>query len=169
MTSIKSSMSDRSGFTLIELILTISIMAILFGIATLNFQTYQKKSSIEAQTRELFAVIMEARNNAFTQKMEHGVILQEKSYDLRAYSSDADTTGTSLRQASLRNSVTSKGAPVAGTQIRFDASGYLLGTFGTTLNINITDTSTSLNCMVIHAARVNMGKWNGTTSNCEFK
>ena len=158
-----------SGFTLVEMVVTIAIMAILGSIAVMNFQTFQKKNNIESQTRDLFAALMEARNNAFMQKMEYGVLLQEKSYEIRSYSSDTDTTGTSVRSANLIYKVTKKGAAVAGTPVRFDSSGFLIGTFGTTINVEIADTSTSLNCLVIHAARVNMGKWNGTTSTCEFK
>jgi len=38
------------GFTLVELVTVISIMAILFSIGMLNFNTYQKKAQIERQT-----------------------------------------------------------------------------------------------------------------------
>lgn len=161
--------ANESGFTVVELIITVAVMGFLFGIAALNFQSYQKKSTVESQTRELYAALMEARNNAFTQKIEHGVALTEKTYELKSFSSDADTTGTSIRKITMLNSVTSKGDAVAGTTIRFDAAGFLTGSLGATLNIDITDTSTALNCLVIHAARANMGRWNAATTTCEYK
>lgn len=163
-------MSDRSGFTLIEIIVTISIMAILSGIAVMSFNTMQRKNNIEAQTRDLFTVLMEARNNSFMQKVEYGVILKEKSYQMKSFVSDTDAVGTVVKSGNYTYKITSKGTnlPAAGEQIRFDTTGFLIGTFRT-YNVNIDDTTTSLNCLVVHVARVNMGKWNATTSECQFK
>lgn len=168
---------NNSGFTLIEIIITISIMATLFGIATLNFQNMRKKNNIEAQVRDLFTVLMEARNNAFMQKAEYGVIIKEKSYQIKSYSSETDTTGVNVKSGSYSFKLTERGTdlPTAGIIARFDSSGFLsstagtIGALGTTLNADINDTTTSLNCLVIHSARVNMGKWNATTSECDFK
>lgn len=171
MATFKNRMSDRLGFTLIEIVVTISIMAILSGIAVMSFNTLMRKNNIEAQTRDLFAVLMEARNNSFMQKVEYGVILKEKSYQMKSFVSDTDAVGTVVKSANYTYKITSKGInlPAVGEQIRFNTTGFLIGPFGATYNVDIDDTTTSLNCLVVHAARANMGKWNATTSECQFK
>jgi type II secretion system protein H len=179
MFTINNIRSDRSGFTLIEMLIIISIMAFLSTIAVLNFQTWQKKNNIEAETRDLFSQLTEARNNAFMQKTEYGVIIKSKGYQIKSYTSEADTTGAVVKSGTYVYNLTQNGGTdiaAAGIQARFDSSGFLssttgtIGPSGTIINVEVTDTSTSLNCLVIQSTRVNMGKWNATTpAACEYR
>ena len=73
-----------------ELIVTIAIMGIVTSIATLSFNTWQGKSKMESQVRELYADLVDARSKAFTQKKVHGIVFQPSSYVMKSYSSESE-------------------------------------------------------------------------------
>ncbi|MEI7817423.1 MAG: prepilin-type N-terminal cleavage/methylation domain-containing protein [Desulfuromonadales bacterium] len=175
----------QAGFTLIELMITIAIMAVVVGTATLSFTTWQKKSRFESQVREMYADLMDARNMAFTQKKVHGIVFQPNSYVMKSYSSeveykysaDAKTNGTNIMTKSLKYGITKTNTTTAFTDdnsaILFDTTGFnstspSTSTFGFTIVVNPIDVSSGINCLVISVARVNMGKWNVSNSKCEF-
>ena len=83
------------------------------------------------------------------------------------YSSDAVANGVVVRSKSLKYGLTKAGANITDTPIIFDTSGLTTSATGFTIYVNPLSASAAVNCLVISAARVNMGKVNG--SNCEFK
>ena len=170
---------NQTGFSLIELVVTIAIMGTVMAIATLSFNSWQTKNKIESQTREIFTDLADARTRAFTQKRVHGIVFQPSSYVMKSYSSeveykystDAATKGVQIWSKSLKYGITKTNTATAFTNanssILFDTTGFTTTYF--TVVVNPVTVSPSLNCLVIHAARVNMGKWNETTSTCEIK
>lgn len=167
MTSIGKNKPARSGFTLVEIVAVIAIIGVVMGVSALSFTSWRKKNNIESQTRELFTVFMEARNNSFMQKKAYEVVLEPNNYVLRSYSSEGDVLGSNLRSKNLTYTLTKNGtsASVSGLATKFDLSGYT--TTYNTIVVNPVDAAASLNCLVVYATRINMGKMNGTT--CEFK
>jgi type II secretion system protein H len=165
---------SSSGFSLIELVVTIAIMAIVMTISTLSFNSWQVKSKIEAQTRELFTDLSEARTNAFTQKKVYGIVFQPTSYVMKTYSSEVEyktnaaaaANGKVVASKSLKYGLTTKtGADISDSSVVFDTSGFTYNLL--TIFVNPVTTPAALNCVVIYSSRVNMGKINGT--NCEFR
>ncbi len=169
---------NQAGFSLIELVVTIAIMGIVMATATLSFNSWQKKSKIESQTRELFTDLVDARTRSFTQKKVHGIIFQPNSYVMKSYSSvveyknstAAAANGVQLLSKSLKYGLTKTNTVTAITDnsIFFDITGFTTTATGFTIVVNPVTASPNLNCLVISAARVNMGKWNATTSSCVF-
>jgi len=160
----------NSGFSLIELVVTISIMSILLGIAAASFQTWQQKNNLEAQTREIFTDLNEARTSAFTQKKNYGIVFQPSSYVVKFYDSaaaaaDPLNNGTTVKTKNLQFGLTQSGASIVDTHVVFETSGITFDWF--TIFVDPSKVSASVNCIVISTARVNMGKINGTA--CEFK
>ncbi len=78
---------------------TVSIMAILLTIATLNFGSWLKKYQTEAQTRELYSDLVKFRLNAIQRKQRSAVFLGPKSYVFKTYSSpfESVTNGTRFK------------------------------------------------------------------------
>jgi prepilin-type N-terminal cleavage/methylation domain-containing protein len=168
---------STSGFSLLELVAAITIMSIVIAISTLSFHSWQVKSKIEAQTRELFTDISEARTNAFTQKKVYGIVFQPTSYVMKTYSSEAEyktnataaANGRVVASKSLKYGLTTQtGADISDSSVVFDTSGLAVSWFiGRTIFVNPVTEPAALNCVVIYASRVNMGKINGTS--CEFR
>jgi len=181
MTNVRSIKNDRSGFTLIEMIITITIMGIVMGIAALNFNTWQTKNKIESQVREIFVDLNEARTNAFTQKKYYSIMFQPNSYVMKSYSTSqptiyniGTTTGTVVATKNLKYALSTRTdsgttiTSIVDTPVIFDASGITFNWFTVTIDPSISGMgSASVNCLVISTARANMGKMNGTK--CEFK
>ena len=173
--------SYNAGFTLVELMVVIAIMAIIGAISTLSFNSIQAKSKMESQTREIYADLMDARTRAFTRKKVHGIVFQPSSYVMKSYSSEIEynfpndapvKNGVVVMSKSLKYSITKTNTSTAFTDynssILFDITGFTTTATGFTVVVNPVTTSPNLNCLVISAARVNMGKWNATTSKCVF-
>lgn len=157
-------MSARNGFTLVELIVVMSIIAIVLGVAALNFSSMQKKYYIEKVANDLMADVYDLRMKAMTRKEEHSITLNSNSYVL---SRGAIPFATRSVESGLadKNMVPFSGATV----ITFDERGFTGGgdLFGQTIVVGPVNNEASINCVVISNARINMGKMNGTT--CEFK
>ena len=163
------------GFSLIELVIVIAIMAIAASIGTISFNSWQTKYKIEGQTREIYNDLNQARANAFQQKREHRVIFQPSSYVMKSYSSEfepIDSGNTVLSKSNLTFGLTRRDsstlaldANISDYRIIFDTRGFATGNF--TMIVNPYTAGSSVNCIVISATRVNLGKINGTT--CEFR
>jgi Tfp pilus assembly protein FimT len=164
----------------VELVVTIAIMGILMAISTIAFNSWQTKYKIESQTREMFADLADARTRAFTQKKVHGIVFQPNSYVMKSYSSEAEykfsadavTNGVVIMNKPLKYGITKTDTTTAFTDsnssILFDVTGLTTTLTGCTVVINPVAASPSVNCLAISAARVNIGRWNATTSSCEY-
>jgi len=173
-------MSHQTGFSLLELIITIALMAIVSAMATLSFNSMQKKSKFESQLREIFADLADARTRAFTQKKVHGIVFQTKNYVMKSYNAESEYSSSAVAAAngavimskSLDFDISKTNTVTAFTDsnsaILFDTTGFTTTATGFTIVMNPVTVSPNLNCLVIHASRVNMGKWNATTADCEF-
>lgn len=154
----------RNGFTLVELIVVMALIGIMLAVSSLEFSSMQRNYGIEKVTRELLSDISEYRMKAMTRKEPHSITLNANEYIFRRVTSQV------LKRATPYPLANQSATPFSGTTvITFDEQGFTgSGTlFGQTIVVGPANSSSSVNCVVISNARVNMGKMNGTT--CEFK
>ncbi|MCH7379657.1 MULTISPECIES: GspH/FimT family pseudopilin [Acinetobacter] len=71
----------RSGFTLVELIITIAVLAIIVLMAAPSFATMYSRQKLESSARELVMKISEARSQAVLLRQSTGVCLASLSDD----------------------------------------------------------------------------------------
>lgn len=132
----------KAGFTLIELMITLALAAILLTLAAPTFQRTLAMQKVTATSSDLLASIMQARNEAITnnqQTIVQPLVEADWSRGWRVYVdgdrnntySAANDTLIATVQAAAEN-VQALSADVAlnttlGNFVGFDASGYLLG------------------------------------------
>lgn len=86
---------NSSGFTLIELMLVVALMAILFTVAIPNFTSFISNQQVKAASFELVSVLSYARSEAI--KLNQNVVLNSKDgnwkngWDLKATSAPSDS------------------------------------------------------------------------------
>jgi len=162
--------SKQSGFSLIELLTVIAVIAILLSISSLAFNSWQKKADLEAQTREMRADIVDARARSLQQKKEHRITFQPTSYVMKSYSSENEprTSGTTVISKNLRYTLT---LPTSNFFTEYDIRGLMTTNASVppdpTIVVTPLTVDSAVNCIVIASSRINIGKMNGAT--CEFK
>lgn len=126
------------GFTLIELMVTLAIAAILMFLAIPSFVSYQRNTQLTSAANSLLAAINAARGEAMKRGMSAMVVPTNNGSDWttgwvvfvdknnsRTYTDTGDNTV--LTQAKVPSGISIKGTGIArGSQpyIMFDASGY---------------------------------------------
>ena len=105
-------MRNYRGFTLIELMVTIAVLASIAMLAAPSFTQLRAKQQLNANSRDLIATISKARNQAVFLRTNTTVFL----------SSGVNTETNYYWQTTANNSVT---APTSITQIVFNRDGSI--------------------------------------------
>ncbi len=176
----KHEMMKDAGFSLIEVMVVITVIAILSGIAVIKFSDWDKKNRVEAQIRQMASDISEVRVRALTTKQRHSITLDQYSYVFKAYStetwsSDTDLLahgtiipgGTHTVTYALKKSVTgSNSTNYVGTNdiLEIDERGMISSASNATIFLGGAAKLTSgINCLTIHTVRVNVGTENDSS------
>lgn len=149
------------GFALTEVIVVIAILATLLTIATIDFNSWTKKSQVERQTRELFADLNQARMDSFFMKKRHKVVMQPQGYVFYRFSSADEsrtTGGTQLLSKTVSYQMTKENGTtsIADRIFEFDIRGFTNDL--DTIRVNATGISAQVDCIVVHYGRTNLGK-----------
>lgn len=160
---------NNRGFSVVELVVVVALIATLLTIATLDFGSWQKKYNIEGQVKEMLVDLTDVRLRAIETKKQHTVILNPTSYTFRRFSSEYDVAGTQVFAKTLKIPIQqfSSGSYSAfsNTTITISDRGYSNTLLTIAVGAGMGDSA--YNCIGFHTARANMGKING--NNCEYK
>ena len=173
---IKGCQSQRSGFSLVELLVVLGIAAILLSVAALVFDRMYSKSRAESQIRQLATDISDLRIKAMTTKQPHGIILNANSYVLSAYTSTTGTYSSPAQQTAIPGGTrtvsfpltTSAGTVFSNEMYEIDGRGTLTrklkdgtlttGSLGVSIFLGGNGSQGSIDCLTIHVMRTNVGK-----------
>jgi len=163
----------RNGFTLIELMVVIAIVAILLGMGIASYNNWKKKYDIENDTKRIFSALTEARIKTFSEKRVYGITWSEnpfKRFELR-YDTDNDGDITDNPGSEKISEITLKGSSFIGSiggfkkYVKFSKEG-IAKNLGNIRASNL-DIIPEYNCVNISRTRIKMGQWNG--SDCEVR
>lgn len=145
----------EGGFSLIELLTVMAIMAVLIAMSTLYYNRMQKKSNIEKEVKTIYTTLMSVRLEALYGKTPRVVTLSGTHFDI--YSSGVITT-TPISSIPLTYPVKMTGDV---NRIDFDSSGMLNAT---PLAVCVDPTGTlgnntgNIDSVAVLAAKSHMGK-----------
>jgi prepilin-type N-terminal cleavage/methylation domain-containing protein len=84
-------MKKNSGFTLIEILITLAIGALLVGMALPNITNLIVKNRLENQIRRIYSDLMNARNMAMLKNRTHFVVFAANAWTVFADTDNNDT------------------------------------------------------------------------------
>ena len=152
---------NRRGFTLVEMIIVMAIIAILLAVSTIAFNRWVNRNKVETQFKTMYADLMTARSQALYNKNGTGksVIITTAGFSMYA---TTDTTVPAVLTKVFKVPVTP-----ATTQIVFDQNGVAtLTSNGTVVNdayvcVQTNTTSAIFNSLIISNTRIQMGTFSG--------
>ncbi|HIJ80519.1 MAG TPA: prepilin-type N-terminal cleavage/methylation domain-containing protein [Desulfuromonadales bacterium] len=175
---------NSRGFTLIELIIVIVLIGIVIAAVSLDFNSWMKKASVDAQTKELNSDFSDLRMRAIQTKRNHMAIVETNKITFCSYSSEepvnpanctANPPNPALHGAYftkfLKYQITFSGD--VGVNSRGMLNDFFPAMSGGTFNSNQTivvlpsGTGASVDCLVLSDTRSNMGTFDGTK--CVYK
>lgn len=160
---------SRKGFSVVEILVVLTITGIILAVGTLQFNAFLTKGDIERQTRELYADLMSIRTDAFTQQKSKIVKMTPTAFTF--YSSNLAGGGTVVKKLSKPVTWTGKTSSDTERMIVFNEQ----GTFDLVNNGNIsicvqpTVESVQVDSIVVFSTRIHLGKVyfsNGIQGDC---
>jgi type IV fimbrial biogenesis protein FimT len=164
-------MKEERGFTLVELMVVISITALLLAWGMPAYSTWKEKHDIENEIVQLYSDLQFARMTAYGNKVLTGVWWGGGA-NIAAYQiiSDADgdgAIGNSSGDTEIGAGVTAKysiTSTVSQNSVSFDGRGFLNPPNPTSFYIASSSGAAS-DCVSVSLTRINVGKWDGTSCN----
>jgi prepilin-type N-terminal cleavage/methylation domain-containing protein len=173
----------RRGFSLVELLVVITIVGTLVALTTLNFSKMSKQKKDEAEVRQLHAVLVDTQLASLRTYRRHTVTISANGYVIRRFASPADTTGTvQVNTTTVRTLATSADSVPASSvpvTVTFSEKSYpSVDKGGGTVAIPFaicTDAGASapVDSIIISEAKINLAKKNSgancAVTNCSIR
>ncbi len=165
--------NKQDGITLIELIIVVSVIAILVVTLGFEYRNWMGRYRVENQAKQMHADLMNARARAMTMNRTHFLAWTTGSYTIYEDTNPAPDGNGTLEQDSdvplptypktVEYAIDWKGS---GTHVSLDRRGMMTPEGSMRLT---TTNDADYDCLTISRTRINMGKWNEDGASCVEK
>lgn len=165
--------TDRRGFTLLEMMIVLAIVGILAIIAVGDFRGLNEKYRVEAETKALYADLMDARARAmqrnraqFVRQTSDGYAVYDDSFTVPDGNGVLDNSADTLVRSVTLSHAISTTLPGATMALSFNRNGIPSATGTVRLT---SDARPDYDCITIRETRIKMGEYNAATATCVEK
>jgi prepilin-type N-terminal cleavage/methylation domain-containing protein len=157
----------KGGFSLVEVLIVVCIIALLLAIATLSFSDWVTRYNIESQILMLNGDLLRARYAAMNRNKAHFVVLKNNNYSVVA-----DTHPSPFGDGEITEDDTvvvpekTFARPInSSSVITFNARGMVPLYQARTICV-YSEVNPATDCIIVHTARINTGKIRNQKSTC---
>ncbi len=157
----------ESGFTLVEMMIVVAIVAVLIMAVTTSYRSWTRKYRVENDVKEMYASLMDARAQAMQRKRMYFVTITGSQYTIYEDTSPAPDGDRILNTAA--DNLVLRRAPQNAIQtfpatIAFDPDGVVSVTSGF---IRISSpVQADYDCISLGRTRIKMGQMDGAGAIC---
>lgn len=152
-------LKDHSGFTLVEILIVVALMAILLAGAMILYRQWNDKYRVESEIREIHSILMKARNDAANSNTRINVSLATNQVSVHH-----DTNGDGVvdpGEAFSTNTYPSFNLNFAVSPIVFDRRGLTTNIQTISITGYAPNASPGVDCVVLAPTRINIGLMTG--------
>ena len=166
--SIFRSAKEESGVTLTELLVILSIVAVLSVALGFSYRGWMGNYKIESQLKQMYADIMDARTRAMTQNMMHFIVMNANNYAVYEDTNDNNTANPGAGDTLIKTKdILQYNAGWTGT-ITFNTKGLTASSADISIPISLPSGAyPDFDCILVAQSRVAMGKMSGGV--CVYK